>query len=64
MEDIKKIETSLGINPTQKFVLNKQIGQLKKIQNVVGKDRIREMIEIQNLTQKQKDYIYMKMGWF
>jgi hypothetical protein len=63
MVELKDLENSLGMKITEKLILNKQIGQLKKIQNVIGKDRVKDMIDSQRLSQAQKDYIYLKMGW-
>jgi hypothetical protein len=63
MEDVKELESSLGLKLTEKFVLNKQIGQLKQLQGVLGKKQVQVMIDSTNMNQKQKEYIYMKMGW-
>ena len=51
------------MNPVTKMALNRTIKQFKQTQNIVGRDKCRKMIEMQSLTQDQKDYIFLSMGW-
>ena len=50
-------------NPITRMALDRSIKQFQQTQAIIGKEKCRKMIELQSLTQDQKDYIYLKMGW-
>jgi hypothetical protein len=50
-------------NPAVRMALDRTIKQFKTTQNIVGRDKCRQMIQMQSLTQDQKDYIFLRMGW-
>ncbi len=50
-------------NPVIKMSLDKAIKQFMQMEKTIGKGQCCKMIEMQKISQDQKDYIFLRMGW-
>jgi len=70
MMDIKErqrleteLEAKLGFNVATRTAIDAQIKQFKRLEGMLGKQSLQSAINSQNISQDQKDYIYLRMGW-
>ena len=58
-----ELEAKLGFNVATRTALDAQIKQFKRLEGMLGKQSLQSAINSQPISQLQKDYIYLRMGW-